>query len=499
MRRVAVARRVDRRLAAASIQADQRHGRGAVVVGWAIAASLPLIGLVSLLWRSELDARVEHPRIHFMLLLAVGAVDFVLAYATGVAAERRGDARVLLISLAFLATGGFLGLHAIGTQGVLFDESLSGFKVAIPVGCFVAAGFGGASAFVDRKPSHAPLVMRWRAILRRSVLIAMAVWFTWTVAKLPPLEQPTSEGGTRSLLTAMAALGMIAYAVAAGRYWLVYRNSMSLLPASIIACFVLLAEAMVGVIVTGERNWHASWWEWHGLIVTGYALIGFAAHREWRDERFRHLYLSTTRECSRDVSVVFSDLAGFTPFSERSTPEEAANVLNAYYEVAAPLISHRFGGEVEKFIGDGMMASFNSRGNQPDHAVRAAGAALCLQQELTRMADEHPGWPRLRVGVNSGDAMVRELGGHGFVSYAVIGDTVNTGSRLEGQAPVGEVLIGAETYRRLPAGAEVEPIPKLKVKGKDTPIDAYLLRSLPGCAIGLHRARGAVTRAAPAG
>jgi adenylate cyclase len=137
---------------------------------------------------------------------------------------------------------------------------------------------------------------------------------------------------------------------------------------------------------------------------------------------------------------------------------------------------------VEKFIGDGMMASFNSRGNQADHAVRAATAALRLQQELTRLADEHPGWPRLRVGVNSGDAMVRELGGHGFVSYAVIGDTVNTGSRLEGQAPVGGVVIGAETYRRLPDGAVVEPMPSLKLKGKGAAIDAYLLRSLPGSA-----------------
>ena len=69
-------------------------------------------------------------------------------------------------------------------------------------------------------------------------------------------------------------------------------------------------------------------------------------------------------------------------------------MLNAYYAIAAPLVSRRFGGEVEKFIGDGMMASFNSRGDQPDHAVRAAGAALALQRELTRLADDHPGWPR---------------------------------------------------------------------------------------------------------
>ena len=67
--------------------------------------------------------------------------------------------------------------------------------------------------------------------------------------------------------------------------------------------------------MTGERKWHASWWEWHGLIVTAYLIIGFVAQREWRDERFRHPYLPTTRERRQDVSVLFGDLVGFTGFA----------------------------------------------------------------------------------------------------------------------------------------------------------------------------------------
>src|SRR5215216_3206865 len=183
-----------------SVSPGRRSHAAIVAVCWAIAAALPLIGLVLLLWRAERDPQWINSEVHFVLFLAVGAVDLLLAYAAGEAAERRGDARVLLISLSFLATGGFLGLHAVGTEDVLFNEPLSGFKVAIPVGSVVAALFGGASAFVDRKPEYAPLVMRKRAILRRAVLVAMAVWFAWTVAKLPPLDQSSSEGGTRSLL-----------------------------------------------------------------------------------------------------------------------------------------------------------------------------------------------------------------------------------------------------------------------------------------------------------
>jgi len=176
--------------------------------------------------------------------------------------------------------------------------------------------------------------------------------------------------------------------------------------------------------------------------------------------------------------VLFGDLAGYTNFAERSDAHDVANMLGTYYAEATPLIAGRFGGEVEKFMGDGIMATFNTRGDQPDHAERAARAALELQRRLTTLANEHPGWPRIRIGVNTGQAVVRELGGPGYVEYAVVGDTINTGSRLEGKAPVGAVLIGAETYRRLPDGAVVEPMPGLRVKGKQEPVDAYVLHAL---------------------
>ncbi|HSD80857.1 MAG TPA: adenylate/guanylate cyclase domain-containing protein, partial [Solirubrobacteraceae bacterium] len=452
------------------------RGRGTLAVAaWVLAAALPLVGFASLLLREQLDPDWSNHRVHFTAFLAVGVAVFVLAYAAGGAANRRGDARVLLISLAFLATGGFLGLHALGTAGVLVTQEHAGFKVANPVGLVLAALFALASAFVDLRPSFAPLVVRHRAALQRAVLVAMAVWLVWTVTDLPPLRKPGSEGGSHSVLAVMAGAGAVVYAVAAARYWYVYRGRIGLLQASVIACWVLLAEAMIGVAVTGERAWHASWWEWHGLIVTAYAVVSYAAHRQWRDERFRSLYLPTTRERVQPVSVLFSDLAGFTAFAERAKPAEVATVLNTYYAVAAPLIARRFGGEVEKFMGDGMMATFNSRGDEPDHAVRAAGAALALQREVTALAEANPAWPRLRVGVNTGVAVVREMGGDGFVAYEVVGDTVNTASRLETEAPVGGVLIGAETRRALPGGSVVEAVPGLRVKGKRDPVDAYLL------------------------
>ena len=457
-----------------------RRGRlPAAVLAAVVLATLPLVGLGSLLLRSHLDPHFENYRLHFVVFGFVGAVACTLGYAAGEAANRRQDARVLLLSLAFMTTGGFMGLHALGTPGVLFTADHSGFKVAIPVGLLVGAGFAAASAFVDVRPGFAVLAIRHRRALRAGVLLTMAGWFAWTVADLPPLAGPNSEAARGSLLAVLAIVGTFVYAVSAARYWTIFRAQRNLLPVAVIACFVLLSEALVGVAFTGERKWHASWWEWHFLIVTGYLIIGLAARREWREERFRDLYLSSTRERRQDVSVLFSDLAGYTGFAERSTPAEAATVLHAYWGTAAPLLTRRFGAEIEKFIGDGVVAVFNRGGDQPDHARRAACAALALQREFADLAEQHPDWPRMRVGVNSGGVVVREIGGEGHVAYPMVGDTINTGARLEGLAPVGGILIGAETYDRLPDGAVVERRSGLRLKGKEDVVDAYVLHALP--------------------
>jgi class 3 adenylate cyclase len=250
---------------------------------------------------------------------------------------------------------------------------------------------------------------------------------------------------------------------------------MALLPASVVACFVLVGEALFGSALVGERTWHASWWEWHALIITAYLVVFFAARNQWRDERFHQLYLPATRERTQEVSVLFADLAGFTTFTEESSATEVTTMLGAYYGMASPLISERFGGEVQKFIGDAIMATFNTRGDQSDHAERAVGAALELQRQMQVLAVGHPQWPRLRVGVNSGDAQVHQLGGPGYVEYAVVGDTINLASRLQTHAPLGEVLIGEGTYHRLPGPPDVTVQPGLVVKGKRAPVDAYIL------------------------
>jgi class 3 adenylate cyclase len=152
-------------------------------------------------------------------------------------------------------------------------------------------------------------------------------------------------------------------------------------------------------------------------------------------------------------------------------------MLRTYFERLVPLLEG-LGGEVHQLIGDAIMVVFNKDGDQPDHAVRAADAGLKLQLEAADAARAHPEWPRFRVGVNSGEVVAGVIGARGHRKHGVIGDTVNLAARLEGHAPVGHVVVGAETARRLPAGAVLEPLPELRVKGKADLVEAYVIERL---------------------
>ena len=327
-------------LQARGLSAEARS-KAAIALG-VVACALPLVGLLSLVLRKQIDPHIENYSAHFLIFGLAGGLAFGLGFAAGEAAERRSDARVLLLSLAFMTTGGFMLLHALGTHQVLFETEHPGFKVALSTGLLVSAVFASASAFVDLRPELGPWLIRNRGYFRGGILFVMAVWFTVTVLDLPPLDGPHVEAARSSMLATLAFAGTLVYAISAFRYWQLFRRHRKLLLGAVTACFVLLAEAMIGVALTGERAWHASWWEWHGLIVSAYLVIGIAAQREWRDERFRDLYLPSTRERKQYVSVLFGDLAGFTTFSERATPTDVAKVLDAYWSAAAPLITRRY-------------------------------------------------------------------------------------------------------------------------------------------------------------
>src|SRR3954447_9189497 len=189
----------------------------------------------------------------------------------------------------------------------------------------------------------------------------------------------------------------------------------------------------------------------------------------------------------RLVSVLFADLVGFTTLSEHRDPEEVRELLSRYFERCRTLIE-RYGGTVEKFIGDAVMAVWGTPVAREDDPERAVRAALSLTQAVTALGEE-VGMPELRVraGVLTGNAAV-EVGAEG--EGMVLGDTVNTASRLQSIAPPGTVLVDDVTRRASEAAVAYEDAGTHQVKGREQPVHAWTALWVVAGAGGLRRSAG---------
>jgi class 3 adenylate cyclase len=441
---------------------------------WAAVVAAPLVLLALLLARPAVDVTWENQQAHFWLVLGAAALATALGWAVSVAARRRRDARLLLISLAFIASSGFLGLHALATPTVLLGPN-AGFELATPAGLVVAGVFAALSS-LELGHDRAAALVRHAGLLLGVLFALMAAWAVVSLAELPPLDGPLGEEELDGWQLVLAAMGLALYGLAALGFVRLYRRRPARFVFAFTLAFALLAEAMV--VIAWATNWQLSWWEWHLLMLGAFLVIGQAARTEWHEERFSALYLDETLAGARDVSVVFADLEGFTTYSERHGPDEVASMLNAYFERIVPLMEAA-GAEVHQIVGDELMLVFGKEGDDPEHPVHAARAALLLQEAARGVAEEHADWPRFRAGVASGEVHAGIVGGAtGHRKHGIVGDVVNLAARLQTQAPVEGVLIAEETFRRLGAGAVVEALPPRRVKGKEDPVAVYVLREL---------------------
>ncbi len=511
---------------------------------WPLVLAIPLVGLALLLLQPDLDVDWEDHPAHFWLVLSVSLVSVALGALTSEAATRRSDARLFFVSLAFLTSAGFLGLHALATPGVLLEGKNAGFAVATPVGLLLASIFAAWSALEHSTPPRVRL-LRW------SLVAVILVWALASLAEVPPLDQPLSEDETDRWLFGLAVPAVALYAFAAWRYWELYRRRPSQVLLGVTAAWILLAEASIAVAFS--RNWHASWWEWHLLMAAAFGIVALTALRErHRGEAFASLYLDDTlgrideryasavkaaaaeqldepelrrriglgaEEASvvqraagevkavegllqpylspqlaarlreepeaaalggqeREVSVLFADLQGFTAFSERHAPSDVLAMLNSYWAQTVPVVLGEHGGMIERFAGDAIMVVFNAAANQPDHALRAARAGLALQRAADGVSQGRADWPRFRVGINTGPAIVGNVGTEQQRSFTAIGDTTNLAARLQTAAEPCQVVVGHPTYLAIRTEIETEPLGELDLKGKAAPVVAYLLIGL---------------------
>lgn len=187
----------------------------------------------------------------------------------------------------------------------------------------------------------------------------------------------------------------------------------------------------------------------------------------------------------RKLTVFFSDIAGFTSLSEKLSPEELSELLCEYLTRMTDIIlGHQ--GTLDKYEGDAIMAFWGAPIAQSDHAYRACVAALECQVTLETLRREFSdrGWPRLyvRIGINSGEMVVGNMGSKERFDYTVLGDDVNLGSRLEGaNKEFGtSIMISESTYQLAKNGIEVRELDMIRVKGKEAPVRVYELLARKG-------------------
>lgn len=178
---------------------------------------------------------------------------------------------------------------------------------------------------------------------------------------------------------------------------------------------------------------------------------------------------------TRDMTIVFTDLAGFTGRAANLSAEETASFLADYFEtVSRQVVAQK--GTIDKFLGDGVMAFWGAPTHQPDHAAQAIASVRALAKAI----EDHPdGEMRVRIGVHSGKVVVGNIGSSDRVNYTVIGDAVNVAARLQeyGKSvdPTAKTIIlaSADTISQLPDGEECLHIGSTELRGRQAPVDIF--------------------------
>jgi adenylate cyclase len=303
-----------------------------------------------------------------------------------------------------------------------------------------------------------------------------------------------------ALLT-VAAGALAAWTVAAVRW-----------PAAA-AAVVLGTGAIMAVLAHAAFLW-GRWWipvvpALAGLVLAYSASTLESVIREQRQRRRLSRFFSpaVVSEIVRDdeeslgtrrrrVTVLFSDIRGFTAMAERMEPERTVRFLRAYLTVMTEVV-FRNGGTVDKYIGDAIMALYNVPFDQPDHAARAVRTALEFQARLREVIasfdDRDLTELSCGVGINTGDAVVGTIGSEQRLEYTAIGDTINIGARLESLTREHRVpiLISESTCEEIRGAFEVRYLGEVPVRGKAAPVKIYAV-------LGPAGQPGVSTRPAPA-
>jgi CheY-like chemotaxis protein/class 3 adenylate cyclase len=186
---------------------------------------------------------------------------------------------------------------------------------------------------------------------------------------------------------------------------------------------------------------------------------------------------ATARAEEREMSVLFSDICGFTSMSGRLPPREVIDMLNEYFDRLCPVVRAE-GGDIDKFIGDAIMAVFEELPGRDPPPLRAVRAALAMQQALAEFNTGRPLALSMRIGINTGPVVRGDIGPGFRREYAVIGDTVNKANRYEGNCPPGGVLVSQSTRDALGDQAIVDELTGITLKGVEGQVRAFVVKAV---------------------
>ena len=268
---------------------------------------------------------------------------------------------------------------------------------------------------------------------------------------------------------------------------------------------IALSIALIGAFVVANTALFVRYSVWMNLIYPVLTMmtiyLGITVYRYVTEEREKkkirgafqyYLTASVINEILRDpsklklggdkkqLSVMFSDIRGFTGISEKLTPEELVRLLNEYLTAMTDVV-FKYDGLLDKYIGDAIMAVFGAPLDQPDHALRACRTALEMMSELKRLRAKWAAEGRpdvnIGVGVNTGDMVVGNMGSEMRFDYTVMGDSVNLASRLEGTNKEyrTNIIISEFTYESIRNELFCRELDAVRVKGKKLPVRIYEL------------------------
>ncbi len=176
------------------------------------------------------------------------------------------------------------------------------------------------------------------------------------------------------------------------------------------------------------------------------------------------------------MTFMFSDIRGFTAFSDQNEPEVVQTFLSQYFSTMNGIIMHQYRGSINKLIGDAIMAYWGFPLNNEDHAFLAVCAAMTMREAMQAWQSQQDKLPiHIGIGINTGDAVIGNIGSDDFMDFTVIGDAVNVASRLEGMNKEygTTIIISAATYQKVQDRIEARSLGWCELKGKSEPVEIF--------------------------